>query len=749
MALEFKPSIPSLNSMAGYGANAVNLLKQASDSMNSGLDSIINTVRDTADADATRAMMMAYDKNNPMSINDIMPYIASAFPNARASTLEKLNTTDRILLNEQANKDNLFVSKRLMDPYQAEINAAVAAADVAGTKRANEAAIQVTDALGRPIRTDAYTLGEVDPLLNSASQRALQAARTQAVRQKAREELDTKNFNNYVASSSQNIAMHIPPSLYGTPQGAQMAMDLAIQAASKAGDIPNKSALVSSITDSAIKQMQWLQSQGIDTALFGTPADTFSYQTWDEYGNAKTITVDPRYADSSLNRAAAEYKRAAEKKVIPAERGQQILQAIQDTVDSVATNLAEGKVKEAQYALDTINGTSVYSDEQKALVNDQWKLYQLDQEIAAATQAPSQQKELAPSTVAMVMAGLGPTYNPLRSLAGTTMAPQNTQLQSMRADREKLAQTIKKRQEAMKQKQSVDRFDEIIASNDYSPQAQAELTQYVNNAVADASNGNAAILSAVGSMLDKDGVEVGNSSLVPNIVAAMTLKNGKVPDDMGTLATITGSDGKPLNKEQSSTLEGREVAELIGKEIINMRGNRQLTTAELNEIQQDFNRVKRQIADTMQASNNFGGNAIDAQAIAASMAYQIIKAGIERNSGLAALYDDYDYRSDDANATLQATLNILSGKDPQVQQLFDSAARNNMYAKQLLEGFTEYNEKADQAYALSKDMKRLRTAQKALGQTEELSDVAAYLVGMGMRAAAAPTSRANQNLKGQ
>ena len=749
MALEFKPTIPSLNSMAGYGANAVNLFKQASDNVNSGLDSIANTIRDTADANATRAMIMAYDENNPMSINEAMPYIASAFPNARANTLEKLSTVDRVLLNEQANKDNLFLAKRLMDQYQADINNAVAAADVAGTKRANEAAIQVTDALGRPIRTDAYTLGEVDPLLNSASQRALQSARTQAVRQKAREELDTKNFNNYVASSSQNIAMHIPPSLYGTPQGAQMAMDLAMQAASKAGDIPNKSALVSSITDSAIKQMQWLQGQGIDTTLFGTPADTFSYQTWDENGNTKTITVDPRYADSTLNKAAIAYERAAKEEAIHAERGQQVLQAIQDTVDSVATNLAEGKVKEAQYALDTINGTSVYSDEQKALVNDQWKLYQLNQALAAAAQAQPQQKELAPSTVAMVMAGLGPTYNPLRSLAGTTVIPQDTQLQTMREDREKLAQKIKEQQEAMKKEQEVDRFDEIIKANDYSPQAQNELKQYVNNAVADATASNAATLGAVGSMLDKDGVEVGNSSLIPNIVAVMGLKDGKVPDDMGTLATITGSDGKPLNKEQASMLEGREVAELISKETTNMRGNKQLTTSELNKIQQDFNRIKRQIADTMQASNNFGGNAVDAQAVAASMAYQIIKAGIEKNSGLAALYDDYDYRSDDANATLQATLNILSGKDPQVQQLFDSAARNNMYAKQLLEGYIEYNKRTDQAYTLSKDIKRRNTARKALGQKEEDDAIATFLVGMGIGAAAAPLSRANQNLKGQ
>lgn len=748
--IEWKPVTSQVDSVADYYSNALAASLAAQQAFEKTGETFNKVYSDTQKGKLIKDLISGYDPNDLQSYNKSLKLAGATYYGIDPDMLEKLNGDTRVKMNAQLDVDNLNINKQLMAEAQAKINEAQANADIAGLKRANSAATKILDANGNAVRTDAYTLGQVDPLLNSASRRALEGAQARAVRQKAKDELDTKNFNNYVASSSQNIAMRIPPSLIGTPAGNQMIMDLSMQAAGAAEGIPNQSALVSAIAQGAIKQAQWLQSNGVDTTLFGTPADTFSYQSWDENGNSKTLTVDPRYADSVLNQAAIAYQDIAEEQATKRDAEQFGKESRQHNIEDIQEAFSKGDTELAQTLINTINKEgSKYSEEQKALVNDMAKLYQLDQEIAKTSQEQPTPSKLTPWTTSMFMMGANYNSNPIGTLAANYVAPQQTQLQTLQTNREKLAQSIKERQEAIKKEAEVDEFDAIIAANDFTPTAQAKVTEYANNAVSEATTANADALSAVSNMLDKDGVETGNNSLVTNIVAALTIKDGKVPDDMGTLSQIIGSDGKPLNKEQSSKLEGKEAAKLIVEETTNMRGNRQITTMEANEIQQDFNKAKRQFADALQASNNFGGNASDAQAIASALAMDAIRAAIEKNSGLAALYDDYDYHSSDLNDTIKSTLKILRGEDPQVQQLFDAAARNNMYAKQFVESLTKYQEKADLAYSLSKDMKRRGTAQKALGQEKETDLVPTFLAGMGMGATAATTMRAKQNLKGQ
>lgn len=127
---------------------------------------------EAAARDALQFLAQSRDPNNTQSINEAMPLALASNPGMSSEMLKYLTGAGLTLMNTQLDADNLAIEKERVKAAQNAINAAVANADIKGTKAANLA----MEALNP--RSDAVTWGNTDPLLTSRAQRAQIAADT-------------------------------------------------------------------------------------------------------------------------------------------------------------------------------------------------------------------------------------------------------------------------------------------------------------------------------------------------------------------------------------------------------------------------------------------------------------------------------------------------------------------------------------------------------------------------------------------
>ena len=651
MALEFKPSIPSLSSMAGYGANAVDLLKQASDSMNSGLDSIINTVRDTADADATRAMMMAYDKNNPMSINDIMPYIASAFPNARASTLEKLNTTDRILLNEQADKDNLLASKLLMAPYQAKINAAVAATDVAGTKRANEAATQVTDALGRPIRTDAYTLGDVDPLLNSASQRAVEAANVRKLAADMQKEALEFNRTNAIKNAAYLTAKYTPAPMWGTAQGNQANLNTAqtfvAQYNAQHPESPLTEADAPIIATMAKTFQEDFKASGQDPLQLLTP----------DYNKVATLSVDPitgqMVTSSTLYNAAqsplAQQSLAAQQEAIAQQQEAQERVQQRAIEDRAFRSLVQQVGQTGSQFLITNEGRKQYNDlnpKQRKVVDLLMKERALQQEIA---QAQQEQQKL--------------TSAPYGYVDRQALDKATERVMSLAQQQKQLQAQIASAKQAEEESNQVDVGRQLLQNAGFSKQDQAALGSWLGaerqNLILRSSNSYKAMKAAV----DPSGLADRAPEFMDAVYQVREAVLGLDFGDIHPLIKLTDRDGNALTPEAASNADLRDYAISLDKKYADMDGDSNLSWKEPDEILEKIQQIATKVKASLGSYKNLNISKKQYDALVNNLAVTIADAAIHRNQLPGSAIYKWDFDPEVADQLAGSALAVINNKD--------------------------------------------------------------------------------------
>lgn len=173
---------PYLFDVSAAFRNAADLINTPLRHFGEVADKITTNIQNRNTNELYRYLASQYDPNNVQSINQALARAAgdNRFSNVAADAWRQATDDYRVRQSELLNKENLALAQRAMDAYQNRINQEAANGSIAGLLAANNAGAQAM--LDGKIRSDAIKYGEVDPLRNSASERALRGARAEATR---------------------------------------------------------------------------------------------------------------------------------------------------------------------------------------------------------------------------------------------------------------------------------------------------------------------------------------------------------------------------------------------------------------------------------------------------------------------------------------------------------------------------------------------------------------------------------------
>lgn len=235
---------------------------------------------EAAARDALQYLAQSYNPNNMQSINEAMPLALAANPGMSSEMLKYLTGAGRTLMNTQLDVDNLAIEQERVKAAQNAIDAAVANADIKGTKAAN-AAMEALNA-----RSDARTYGNVDTLLTSQAQRAKVAADIAATRALQQEALLKKRIEGavYPLASILNSAL---PETYdpNNPADRQVGYAAAIEATKNLPSLDGfTEASAYDVAMQALELVPQMRAKGAvptgNAGLTGTAAGSYL----DEYG---------------------------------------------------------------------------------------------------------------------------------------------------------------------------------------------------------------------------------------------------------------------------------------------------------------------------------------------------------------------------------------------------------------------------------------------------------------------------------
>lgn len=118
----------------------------------------------------------AYNPNDVQSYNNFLKQAALSdkYTSVSPEVWKNMGTTQRALLNEQLNLENLALAKRQIDSYQNNLNAAINSGDINRSLKATQALRDAVNTL--KLRSDAPKYYDIDALRNAAARRALQRA---------------------------------------------------------------------------------------------------------------------------------------------------------------------------------------------------------------------------------------------------------------------------------------------------------------------------------------------------------------------------------------------------------------------------------------------------------------------------------------------------------------------------------------------------------------------------------------------
>lgn len=174
--LDYRPTtIGGIGSPDNYLQGAALSTSQAVDSFVKAANAYSKLSRDYTDRRLLNDLANAYNPNDLNSINTfIKEKVANGnYNNANLDTLSGVYS-DRDVLNQNLNKDNLFLAKQQAGNYQSEIDRAIANGNISAAIQANNAAHNYL--VNNNIRKDAVTYGSVESLKNNAADRALKGA---------------------------------------------------------------------------------------------------------------------------------------------------------------------------------------------------------------------------------------------------------------------------------------------------------------------------------------------------------------------------------------------------------------------------------------------------------------------------------------------------------------------------------------------------------------------------------------------
>lgn len=174
--LEWKNVSSQLGDYSNAGAVAIDATQYAGTAIKDAMTELAKLYQDKKQSDALQYLSAMRDPNNPLEFNKYIDQAIGASTGVGSEFLQYLGGDYRNLQGALLDAENLRIQKEAGKEAQNAVDRALADANIAGVKRANAA----LEALN--LRTDARTYGDVDPLLNSASQRAVQGARAAQVR---------------------------------------------------------------------------------------------------------------------------------------------------------------------------------------------------------------------------------------------------------------------------------------------------------------------------------------------------------------------------------------------------------------------------------------------------------------------------------------------------------------------------------------------------------------------------------------
>lgn len=152
----------------------IDAFKAASDSISSGFGGLSRTAFNIADQALARARNRALMSNDTEEFDQNMAYVLGATGGA---SNEALSNLARNVALDRATVDaaDLLRAKRAVDEEQNAVNAAFANGDVAALRSSNTLLANARDAKDRAIRSDAFDLKSVDPILTASMNRAQMA----------------------------------------------------------------------------------------------------------------------------------------------------------------------------------------------------------------------------------------------------------------------------------------------------------------------------------------------------------------------------------------------------------------------------------------------------------------------------------------------------------------------------------------------------------------------------------------------
>ena len=174
--LEWKDVSSQLGDYSNAGAVAIDATQYAGTAIKDAMTALAKLYQDKKQSDALQYLSSVRDPNKPNEFNKYIDQVIGASTGVGSEFLQYLGGDYRNLQGALLDAENLRIQKEAGKEAQNAVDRALADANIAGIKRANAA----LEALN--LRTDARTYGDVDPLLNSAAQRAVQGARAAQVR---------------------------------------------------------------------------------------------------------------------------------------------------------------------------------------------------------------------------------------------------------------------------------------------------------------------------------------------------------------------------------------------------------------------------------------------------------------------------------------------------------------------------------------------------------------------------------------
>lgn len=176
--LEWKNVSSQLDNYSNAGAVAIDATQYAGTAFKDSMEALAKLYQDKKQSDALQYLSSVRDPNNPTQFTKYIDQTIGASTGVGTDFLKYLGDDYRNLQGVLLDAENLRIQKEAGKEAQNAVDRALADANIAGVKRANAA----LEALN--LRTDARTYGDVDPLLNSAAQRAVQGARAAQIRAK-------------------------------------------------------------------------------------------------------------------------------------------------------------------------------------------------------------------------------------------------------------------------------------------------------------------------------------------------------------------------------------------------------------------------------------------------------------------------------------------------------------------------------------------------------------------------------------